>query len=156
MGRLTEISVSITIPSKKRLWGHSKASYSEREVLCETLIHCVLYREHCLKYLRTVSGNRWNWMTPRRSQVTTRVLASLTSFVLRRPLAVRHGLRLSSLSLSPIYLCAFGFCSFVLVFLTRCSFSVFVLIGFSVSVIEIKPEVHHRLPQSAITKIRIR
>ena len=35
-------------------------------------------------------------------------------------------------------------------------FSVFVLIGFSVSVIEINPDVHHRLPQSAITKIRIR
>lgn len=57
-------------------------------------------------------------MTPRRCQVTTRVLVSLTSFVLRHPLAVRHGLGLSSLSLSYICLCFwflfFCSCSFVL------------------------------------------
>ena len=51
-----------------------------------------------------VSVNRCHSMTQRLGQVVARVFSSLTSFVLRRPLAVQLGLGLSSLFLSYISL----------------------------------------------------
>ena len=74
---------------------------SSRHADCDTVEPIVLILKK-----GGVSVNRCHSMTQRLGRVVARVLSSLTSFVLRRPLAVQLGLGLSSLS-SPIYLCGF-------------------------------------------------
>ena len=120
---------------------------SSRQADCDTVQPIVLILKK-----GGVSVNRCHSMTQRLGQVVARVFSSLTSFVLRRPLAVQLGLGLSSLFLSYISLWFLASALFFLFFRFVVLFSVFSIPGFLVPFIRINSDVYHRLPQSALRR----
>jgi hypothetical protein len=79
--------------------------WSEHELVTSSRRYFLKGYNHCLDDEFSFSEDPLCWcqqialhdMTPRRGQIMTKVLSSLTFSVHRHPLAVRHGLGLSSL-----------------------------------------------------------